>query len=38
MRRKTSIAQKTIGICLAACLMLPVEAQAAENSSAKDVL
>lgn len=38
MCRKAGIAKKTIGICLVAYLMLPMEAQAAENSSAKDVL
>lgn len=38
MKRGKTIALKTIGTCLAACLLLTMDVQAAENSGAKDVL
>lgn len=38
MRRGKRIVQRTIGVCLAACLLLPMNAQAAENNGTKDVL
>ena len=38
MKRGKNIALKTISTCVAACLLLPLDAQAAENGGAKGVL
>lgn len=38
MKKGKTIALKTIGTCLAACLLLSMDVQAAENGGAKDVL
>ncbi|MDE7224298.1 MAG: SH3 domain-containing protein, partial [Acetatifactor sp.] len=38
MTKGKNIARRVIGTCLAACLLLPMEAEAAENSNTKGVL
>ncbi len=38
MIKRKNLAVRMIGTCLAVCLLLPMEAEASDNSSAKDVL